>query len=449
MASAVLLTRPGPFSFPGKALRSRAMLKRDRLPPDFQPAVMEREIRADGEDGKLLDNKRFFRLFNCEAGVYGDRAGNAWRCRRRQWIERFVWVKTKGGKLTRLILNDVQRRLEAEVIRMERAGVPVRIIILKARQMGCSTYIAALEFWYAATHAHGRSCIIAQKTDVSRDIAERVALMVTEIRKDDGKPWALKLSAKAAGRIVLGEPLYGQIVIESAEVDEPARGKTFQVLHMSESPIWPEADRKADAVAQTLADEVGTYGFNEATANGDFGWFPREFKRAWADNRMGRKVRFGWRGFFAPWYWDQTYRWSHMTGAQPDAEHTAEIMGTLTAEEKLLLGRRYVVRKKGWREVDIDQLAWRRHTIKNKCRGSLEAFHQEYPSTPEEAFLSSGMPLFEPALIQKQRDLGVREPLFRGALVDPEAEELLSRRPMSLEEREALQRERDALGAAG
>jgi hypothetical protein len=164
---------------------------------------------------------------------------------------------------------------------------------------------------------------------------------------------------------------------------------------------------------------------------------------------MGRKVRFGWRGFFAPWFWDQTYRWSHMTGAPPDEAHEREIRESLSLEELALLGRRYVVRKKGWREVDIDQLAWRRHTIRNKCRGAIEAFHQEYPATHEEAFLSSGMPLFEPSLIAKQRELGVREPLFQGALVDPEAEALLGRRPLSLEEREALQAQRDALGTAG
>jgi hypothetical protein len=44
--------------------------------------------------------------------------------------------------------------------------------------------------------------------------------------------------------------------------------------------------------------------------------------------------------------------------------------------------------------LNDDQLAWRRWTIDNKCRGSLDKFRQEYPSNDVEAFLMSGRPAF-------------------------------------------------------
>ena len=409
------------------------MLKRDRPPPGFDAIAMEREVRNVLAE-KVRDNHRFSKLFESTRGFFGCRPGNAWGLSRRKWIERFVRIKTKGGLIVPLILNASQRQLEAEILRMERAGVPVRIIILKARQQGFSTYIAALEFWYSCTHAHGRSCIIAHKRDISKVIFEKLVMMLTEMKKNDGSPWLLHASRKSQGQLHLGDPINGQVIVESAEVDEPLRGETIQVLHISEGPIWPDADRKADAVAQALPDEVGTYGFNEATANGDSGWFAREFRRAWRENRMGRAVQHGWRGFFAPWYWDQTYRWSHMTGSPPDADLALAIGSTLTAEETALLQTEYTGRRRGAVKVDLDQRAWRRHTIREKCRNSLDAFHQEYPATPDEAFLSSGQPFFEPLLIARERELGVREPVFVGELVDLAAEAKMSRRPVAVGE---------------
>jgi hypothetical protein len=53
-------------------------------------------------------------------------------------------------------------------------------------------------------------------------------------------------------------------------------------------------------------------------------------------------------------------------------------------------------------DLDNDQLEWRRWAIKNKCSGDLDQFHQEYPSCPEESFLSSGRPVFNMINITKR-----------------------------------------------
>ena len=49
----------------------------------------------------------------------------------------------------------------------------------------------------------------------------------------------------------------------------------------------------------------------------------------------------------------------------------------------------------------LEQLNWRRSTIRNECDGDLDKFHQEYPSTPEEAFLVSGRPRFNVKILKK------------------------------------------------
>src|SRR5690606_10310059 len=51
--------------------------------------------------------------------------------------------------------------------------------------------------------------------------------------------------------------------------------------------------------------------------------------------------------------------------------------------------------------LSLEQLNWRRNTIKNKCSGSVDTFHQEYPSTAEEAFLTSGRPRFDIPILRE------------------------------------------------
>ena len=44
---------------------------------------------------------------------------------------------------------------------------------------------------------------------------------------------------------------------------------------------------------------------------------------------------------------------------------------------------------------------WRRYTIRNDCNNDLQFFKQEYPSTPTEAFLTTGMKVFDGELISQ------------------------------------------------
>jgi hypothetical protein len=67
-------------------------------------------------------------------------------------------------------------------------------------------------------------------------------------------------------------------------------------------------------------------------------------------------------------------------------------------------------------ELDNEQLAWRRWCIHNNCRGDVNLFKQEYPSCPEEAFLSSGNCVFDKEKII-ERLQKVQEPIKRGSFL--------------------------------
>ena len=62
------------------------------------------------------------------------------------FIRRFLKIRDKEGQLIPLVLNEPQRRLYGVVKEQWEAGKPVRIIILKARQMGFSTVTSAIVF---------------------------------------------------------------------------------------------------------------------------------------------------------------------------------------------------------------------------------------------------------------------------------------------------------------
>src|SRR5277367_2965289 len=49
----------------------------------------------------------------------------------------------------------------------------------------------------------------------------------------------------------------------------------------------------------------------------------------------------------------------------------------------------------------LEQLAWRRKTIALECRGNVDVFNQEYPTTALHAFLASGRPVFDHKAIER------------------------------------------------
>ena len=56
-----------------------------------------------------------------------------------QYSESFLKIRTKNGRIIPFKPNEPQKRLLSVIEGERKAGRPVRIIILKARQMGFST----------------------------------------------------------------------------------------------------------------------------------------------------------------------------------------------------------------------------------------------------------------------------------------------------------------------
>ena len=301
------------------------------------------------------------------------------------YIQSFLKIIDKESNLVSLILNEPQMRLYNTIKEQWQQGKPVRIIILKARQMGFSTLTAAIIFWMAATAYNVRCLIVAHTDDTTKNLFQMMK------RFFEFLPEKLRPMQKAsnAQELVFDRParyrgnargLGSSIRCATAGGEGIGRSYTLKALHLSEYAFWP--GNKADTLLgllQAVPEKPGTLVVIESTARG-YDDFKKRWDKAVKDQREGKEG--GYIPIFFAWFEMKDYRRRPPKGF------------TRTAEEEALsqtFG------------LDDWQLEWRRHAIDTLCGGDLNKFHQEYPATPDEAFIATGLCVFDKdALVQRR-----------------------------------------------
>lgn len=384
---------------------------------------MAQKAAAQAGHPGLVPNYRMFYLFNNDAGLFANQRDNPYRVARRLWIESNVTIKDKHRKVSLIELNQSQRNKEAIILRAERASVPVRVVTLKVRQNGDSTQTLAIAFEFMLRNCNVKVRLIADKEQLTEELLSRAQLMFRELRDIHGNPWNLQTTQSNRDKILLAAPIYSQLYVISAKVPDPGHGETPDMLCMEETSRWQDAERKAKGVELGLPEVAGSYAFDTSTAFGNSGHYFTKFTKAW-DRSQGLATEEdaallgagGWKPHFVPWFLHQEYRWSWVYKKPLPAVLHDQIMRTLDDEEKVLLRTRYYLRRKGYCTVDTDQLAWRRYYVSEKCNGSLDTFHEQCPAFPHEAFLASGRPAFDVAIVQSTRAEYMRDPVWTGEI---------------------------------
>jgi hypothetical protein len=278
-------------------------------------------------------------------------------------------LRPKAGPLEPFLLNAAQKKLH-DVIEAQKAKTGrVRIIVLKARQLGCSTYIAARLFHRTIMNPGLRTIIVGHERRASSNLFQIVRRFYDNL-PDDLKP--------SVGTSNQDELLFDKIdsgyIVSVATNDGAGRSATAQALHCSETAFWPDLETQFAALLQTVPDLPGTEIILESTACGY-----NSFHQLW------RKAEAGESEFlpvFLPWSLDTGYRRELPDGFTMDGE-----------ESKLA----------DLHKLEPEQIAWRRAKI-SQLGGSGEYFSQEYPSVASEAFISSTFDSFIPAsLVIKAR----------------------------------------------
>ena len=300
------------------------------------------------------------------------------------YIQTFLKIIDKKGQTVPLILNEPQKRLYETIKEQWNQKKPIRIIILKARQMGFSTLTGAIIFWLAATAYNVRCMIVAHKEDATNNLFQMYR------RFYDNLPQKIKpmLQASNAQELVFDRPtrykggskgLGSRIRCATAGGQGVGRSFTLMALHLSEVAFWP-GDKAGTLLGllQAVPEVAGTMIIIESTANGF-----EEFKKRWDDAVAAwRRGEEGYIPIFFAWHEMKEYR-------------RKVPMGFQRTEEEDELSQTF--------GLDDEQLAWRRWAIQNLCGGDVDLFKQEYPSSPDEAFIATGKCVFDKDMLILRR----------------------------------------------
>lgn len=266
----------------------------------------------------------------------------------------------------------------------------MRFIILKARKLGCSTLIQAEFFHWLVTSKHRTAVTITDSDEHTaglHQILERFNKNLPEGLAPEIRSWDKKTGVVFDTPRQSREPgLDSKMLLMTAGEYEVGRAiPDIRYVHCSEVAYWADAGRTMLGLKQAVPYANDSAIILETTANGFDEYFEPEWRRAVAGKS-------DYEPFFFPWWKHPLYR---ISGTSVDGS-LADFFDELSPEQV-----KQVAELRDACNLDEEQLAWMRHTIRNNCDGALERFHQEYPSTPDLSFMVTETPYFNQSLLIK------------------------------------------------
>ena len=278
-------------------------------------------------------------------------------------------IRDKQGKIVPLIYNKAQLYVHQKLEEQKKKMGFIRAVIMKGRQEGVTTYIESRFFKQTSMTRGTASFILSHEAKSTASIFDMVK------RFHDNLPQGLSPGLDTANKNQLKfSGLDSEYTVGTAGSEDVGRSMTIKLLHMSEAAFYEHTDELETGLMQAVADMPDTEIIIESTANGLGNFFHERAMRALAGLGTFQLI-------FVPWYWQEEYRMTPPAGFAPD-EYEHELMRTY--------------------QLDLAQIYWRRMKIEN-TKGGLWKFQQEYPFTPQEAFLMSGETFYSKESIMNAR----------------------------------------------
>ena len=338
-----------------------------------------------------------------------------------EWYsENFLKIRDKTATIVDFKLNPAQKIVLDKIAELRRQNKPVRILLLKARQMGMSTFTEGFIFHDTSTNENKNSLIIAHEESASQNLFnisklyyEYLPDLIRPMKKyANGKVLQFENPLSDEAEKLKNPGLRSKISIATAGAGEVGRSATYHNLHISELAFFPDAKTTMLGLMQCVPDQPNTNVFIESTANGvgDF------FHEMWQQAERGES---DFVPIFLPWFIQDEYTRPFFTDAEKE-QFISEVNSTSLSQTGATI-HTYEYELKEKHGLTYEQLNWRKYTIQNKCQGDEILFMQEYPSTPEESFISSGRPKFSISALRKYQTI-TKEPIRRGYLVERDGE---------------------------
>lgn len=319
------------------------------------------------------------------------------------WAAVFIRIQSKepgeGEILFRL--SRPQRRFVAKLEEKRLAGLPIRLVLLKARQWGGSTVSQLYMAWLQLVHRVGlNSAIVSQTKKTSfairamydRALASYPVGMLHRPGEpfDEREPKMVNVGMSADYKRVPQRDC--TITIASYEAPDALRGDAYSLVHCSEVGLWSPTDMKSpESVVRSVCSGVllrpYTMIIYESTANGTGNFFQREYDAA-------KRGESQFDCLFVSWFDIDLYRTPF-----DDEDEKAAFAGRLwkNRESPDVKSSREEPGKYLWwlweKGATLEAINW--YVNERAGRDSHAVMASEYPTDDVEAFVHSGSRVFD------------------------------------------------------
>ena len=333
------------------------------------------------------------------------------------WAAVFVYIKRKGGGEDVLFrLSRPQRRFVERLERLRKAGKPIRIVLLKARQWGGSTVSQLYMAWLQLVHKVGlNSLIIAHQgagSDEIKDMFDRMikAYPVEMLHKlgeayDANEPKLVGVGK--SGSIYRVPQRNCKIKIGTAERPDSCRGGDYNLVHLSEVGLWKATEgKKPEDIVRSACSGVlyrpYTMIVYESTANGTGNFFQREYD-------MASKGKSQFEAMFVSWFDIEIYSTPvddilSFAASLYDNRNNDNVASSREESGKYL----WWLWEKG---ATLEAIHW--YILERAKYNEHASMASEYPSDDVEAFVHSGTMVFDKYKVEAFNKY-CKEPRFVG-----------------------------------
>lgn len=318
------------------------------------------------------------------------------------WAFKTIRIRQKGnGNVFDIpfLLNSPQRKLVGEFEKMREAGLPIRIVLVKARQWGGSTATQIYMLWIQMMRKLSFNSLIVGHQHASTEEVLAMSKHALDnypryLVHDDGEPMGKKEKIYVSGGIshcaINIDSRNFRIKVGSAERPESSRGGDYSLVHLTEVGLWKKTDGKSPgdiicAATSGVLLEPETMIVMESTAKGVGNFFHREYEAAKSGCSLYRPV-------FVAWYEIEKYR------ANIGDKELLDVAERLLKNKDVTFSTscRYTTGRYLWElwegGATLEAIAW----YENTRRGydNNDSMMSEYPSNDDEAFVNSGAHVF-------------------------------------------------------
>lgn len=315
------------------------------------------------------------------------------------WAALLVYIKNKGGgEDVHFRLNSPQRKLIAKFERMRLQGMPIRLILLKARQWGGSTATQIYMAWLQLVHKVGlNSLIVGHVKDASTEVKDMFDKLIRgypiEMLYGIGEPYNDNepkiVGVGQSGNIHRIPQRNCKIKVGSAERPNSARGGDYNLVHCTEVGLWVTTEGKTpEDIVRSACSGVLLKPYTmivyESTANGTGNFFHREYEAA--KNGISQ-----FDNLFISWFEIEQY-----TAGIDNIQDFATKLWENRNNESIVSDREESGKYLWWlweKGATLEAIKW--YILERSKYTNHGDMASEYPSDDIEAFVHSGTMIFD------------------------------------------------------